>query len=335
MGSNKYYIGIDGGGTKTACVIGEEDGTILAKKTGPSSNIQSKPFTEAIRVLVGIIQGVTMEAEISISQVDVIYMTLAGAGRVNDRERIIHSLTRLLPENAEIILDHDAKGALVAGTTGKNGIVLIAGTGSIAYTFPGPNKPPIRVGGWGYLLGDEGSGFDIGRKAVAAVMKAYDGRGDSTKLKALLLRHFKRERPDELISLIYGKEDVRSYIASAARLVFEAAEQQDSVAKKILTEAQSELFSLVEQAYHGLPENASNMLVLNGGLFQNTTFKMTLKASLKASFPELSIIEPSVSSEVGAYMAALQEKQNRLTHAIVKRVHQTWNSREGTNRIGE
>ncbi|HLQ96574.1 MAG TPA: BadF/BadG/BcrA/BcrD ATPase family protein [Pseudogracilibacillus sp.] len=331
MKSKKYYIGIDGGGTKTACVVGEEDGTILAEKIGPSSNIQSKPFREAIQVLSDIIQGVAMEAEISVTQVDVIYMTLAGAGRVNDREKIFQSLTQLLPENVEIMLDHDAKGALAAGTAGESGIVLIAGTGSIAYAFPGSDVPPFRVGGWGYLLGDEGSGFDIGRKAVAAVMKAYDGRGPATKLTAFLLDHFEREYPDELISLIYGKEDARSYIASAARLVFEAAEQQDSIAKEILTEAQSELLSLVYQAYRKLPGNAANMLVLNGGLFQNPSFKMALKVSLQTSFPDLEIIEPSIPSEAGAYMAALHKKDIRLTNSLVTKVHQTWNNREGTS----
>ena len=329
MSLNKYYIGIDGGGTKTACVLGRNDGSIIAETRSASSNIQSKPFIEAIQVLVNSIKELVIKAEISIDQVDVIYLTLAGAGRENDQRKIVKALLRHLPENVEVIVDHDAKGTLTAGTAGDSGMVLIAGTGSIAYTFPAQGTAPSRIGGWGYLLGDEGSGYDIGRKAIATVMRAYDGRSSSTKLTALLLRHFDQKDEGELIPLIYGEKDVRSYVASAAPLVFEAAEQQDKVAKRILREARADLFSLVEQGYHDLPENAAKVLVLNGGLFQNTQFKLALKKMLKRSFSHLKIIEPSVSSEAGAYMAALQRKQIRLTNSIVTRIRETENSREG------
>src|SRR5699024_10256084 len=150
-----------------------------------SSNIQSKPFIEAIQVLVNSIKELVVKAGISIDQVDVIYLTLAGAGRENDQKKIVKALLRHLPENVEVIVDHDAKGTLVAVTAGVSGMVLIAGTDFIAYTFPAQGTALSRVGGWGYLLGDEGSGYDIVRKAIATVMKSYDGRSASTKLAAL------------------------------------------------------------------------------------------------------------------------------------------------------
>src|SRR5699024_10016842 len=159
--------------------------------------------------------------------------------------------------------------------------------------------------------------------------RAYDGRSSSSKLTALLLLHFDQMDEGELIPRIYGEKDVRSYVATAAPLVCVAAEQQDIVAKRIFREARSDLFSLVEQGYHDLPENAAKVLVLNGGLFQNTQFKLALKKMLKRSFSHLKIIEPSVSSDAGAYMAALQRKQIRLTNSIVTRIRETENSREG------
>src|SRR5699024_853903 len=104
---------------------------------------------EAIQVLVNSIKELVIKAEISIDQVDVIYLTLAGAGRENDQKKIIKALLRHLPENVEVIVDHDAKGTLTAGTAGESGMVLIAGTCSIAYTFPGQAKYPCRMGCWG------------------------------------------------------------------------------------------------------------------------------------------------------------------------------------------
>src|SRR5699024_6916026 len=112
------------------------------------------------------------------------------------------------------------------------------------------------------------------RKAIATVMKGYDGRSASTKLTALLLSHFDQKDEGELIPLIYGEKDVRSYVASAAPLVFEAAEQQDKVAKRILREARANVYCLVEQGYHDLPENAAEVLVRNCCLYQNTQIKL-------------------------------------------------------------
>lgn len=86
----------------------------------------------------------------------------------------------------KVIVENDAICALASGTYGESGIVLIAGTGSISYCYNKKTNELNRVGGWGYVLGDEGSGYDIGRQALVAIMKSYDGRGKSTQLTEAL-----------------------------------------------------------------------------------------------------------------------------------------------------
>jgi N-acetylglucosamine kinase-like BadF-type ATPase len=139
-----------------------------------------------------------------------------------------------------VIVVNDALIALAAGSRGEPGIVIIAGTGSIAY---GRNArgATARAGGWGHMIGDEGSGYWIGREALAAVMRASDGRGPSTELTGEVLRHFDVTDLSRLPRIVYDREQPRMSVAALGPTVQQASDRGDAVATRILERATEEL----------------------------------------------------------------------------------------------
>lgn len=318
MRLNERFIGIDGGGTKTTCAIGTADGRVLAIVSGASSNIQSKPLSQVVNVITGLIEEALDQSDSEFTQLTMVYMALAGSAREEDRKKIMTALQKRMPALKDYVIDHDAKGALAAGTWHETGMVLIAGTGSIVYAFQSPEEEPIRVGGWGYLLGDEGSGFDIGRKGISAVMKEYDRTGTATRLTDFVLEHFGKRDPSNLIPTIYGAKNVRGNLASVAKVVFLAAEGGDKVAKDILKGAKEDLVRLVEAAYRQMPDTSSQTLVVSGGVFQNRLFRESFEADIREQLNGLTLIYPKLSPVIGALTLALKQAGIQLTDDVKK-----------------
>ncbi len=138
----------------------------------------------------------------------------------------------------ELRLSNDAQ-LLFGAFPDEVGIVLIAGTGSIALGQDRHGKR-ARAGGWGYLIGDEGSGYDLGRRGIRAAAKAADGRGLQTSLLPMLLAHWGLEQPLQIIDRVYRDRD-KAAIAECAQLVFEAAEAYDPVAARLVQSGAAEL----------------------------------------------------------------------------------------------
>lgn len=322
---NVRYIGIDGGGTKTTCVIGTSSGEILALASGDSSNIQSKPLPEVVKLLTGLMEEVMYRSGSDFTQLKTVYMSLAGAARLEDKEKITQALGPWKSDYpVELVIENDAKAALAVGAWDETGIVLIAGTGSIVYAFPSSGEAPTRIGGWGYLLGDEGSGFDIGRNGISAVLKAYDGRGTSTQMTGLLLETLECDHPTAIISAIYGADNVRSRIAGLSKVVFKAAANGDTVAQSILENATEQLVLLVEGAYEDLPKSASHSLVVGGGLFQNNRFKKNFDKAIQNRMGRLTSIYPAMPPVIGAYILALKNGDEATTTETKAIVENSW-----------
>jgi N-acetylglucosamine kinase-like BadF-type ATPase len=196
---------------------------------------------------------------------------------------------------------HDAHIALAAGTEAREGIVLIAGTGSVAYGRDASGGED-RVGGWGYLLGDEGSGYEIGRRALTAVLRQFDGRGPQTALTELVLNAYRLPEPTALIPLVYGEQASREQVARAARLVFEAAAMGDAVAQSLLEHAAGELASHVVALLQKMNFTAQRVhVVLAGGLFFADS---PLQGLLAARLPEHVELRPGQPPVLGALRLA-------------------------------
>jgi N-acetylglucosamine kinase-like BadF-type ATPase len=175
---------------------------------------------------------------------------------------------RRIGYKARTVVVNDALVALVAGAGDRPGIVVVAGTGSIAYGHDGSGCA-ARSGGWGHLLGDEGGAFWIGRAALSAVVRSFDGRGPATLLSELVLGGMGLADPTELIREVYERDEYRSVIAGVAALVQRAADEGDAVAAEILVRAAAELTAAASSVVTRLKMRGDEFLtILSGGVFR-------------------------------------------------------------------
>ncbi|SFM07319.1 BadF-type ATPase [Paenibacillus sp. 1_12] len=324
--NSKRFIAVDGGGTKTACVIGDGCGHILAACSGESSNIKSRPWDEVKLELSTLIERVMELSHSDSSQLDGIFLGMAGADRPEDREQFVSFLEERFAGKVPITIHNDAVTALSAGTWGEAGIVLISGTGSIAYGYLPETDTYVRAGGWGYLLGDEGSGFDIGKKALTAVMKQHDGRGAQTELTELILSHWSLRDPNQIITYVYGQPNVRTAMAELAKLVVTAAKSGDSMALTIMEEAIEELAELALTVNRRLAdiqpgtETKQLPLVLSGGVFSDDWFMNLLGQQTGIRTSGLRLSRLRIPPVAGCYILALKQAGITITELVKKRI---------------
>lgn len=298
-----WFIGIDGGGTKTIAAICDESGSVKAVATGGASNALSRPWLEVEHTIRHLVEEVILLAGARHGELDALYVGLAGADRFEIKQKIHAAFVDQWEERLHI--DNDAVPALYSGTWGQPGIVLIAGTGSIAYALTGSGERH-RVGGWGYLVGDEGSGFDLGRQAATAVLRAYDGRGESTALTGLFLAHYGITRSDELIARIYGAANPRKELAETSELVEKAAAEGDTVAAGIIQQAAASLVELADTCLVKTGERVP--VVFAGGLLTAETM-LRQQVQKRASF---AFVIPAVPPVIGALVAAMTGTGRRV-----------------------
>jgi N-acetylglucosamine kinase-like BadF-type ATPase len=259
-----YVLGIDAGGTKTVCLLADEHGAILGEARGGGANLQAHGELEVEKVLHHVMDTALGERDIRPAA---ICLGIAGVDRPNDADAV-RGIMRRIGWKARTLVVNDALVALVAGAGDMPGIVIIAGTGSIAY---GRNAEghAARAGGWGYLLGDEGSGFWIGRRALSAVVRAADGRGPATELTARVMTHLSLVRPSDLIHETYYRDLKRGAIAGLAPVVEQARQAGDAVASEILAHAATELTAAASSVVSRLGMRGEVFpTILAGGIFK-------------------------------------------------------------------
>ncbi|XRD24132.1 ROK family protein [Lysinibacillus fusiformis] len=238
-----YVLAIDGGGTKTTAVICDEKGQCFAQIQTTRSNptAMDQPYFEA--TIHSIMQSLQQQNHQIVAEISSCFAGMAGVKELQ-AESIVESILRqYVCSSASITVDNDALIALYAGTLGKAGIVQIAGTGAITMGYD-KQQHFHRVGGWGYLFDDEGSGYDLGVQLLKAVLQSYDGRAPSTILTEAVLKHFSVEHVPQLIASVYGEEHPRTVIAPLSAYIVAAADDGDLVAKRIIEEACQNYFKV-------------------------------------------------------------------------------------------
>jgi glucosamine kinase len=233
-----HVLGIDVGGTKTVCLLADEEGRVIASARGEGANLQGVGELGLEKVLHQLMEKTLGDERILPSA---ICLGIAGVDRAAD-EKVVRSIMSRIGYKAKILVVNDALIALQAGIGHGPGIVIVSGTGSIAY---GRNSrgEASRAGGWGYVLGDEGSGYWIGRAALRAVLREADRRGPATQLTALLLNYYGVSRPQDLIHQVYHGTLRPSAISALAQCVMSAFTTGDEVAIGILRAAADQLES--------------------------------------------------------------------------------------------
>ncbi len=253
------FIGVDGGGTKTEFVRCDASGRVLAHCLLPTSNPADIGLTAAYRVLQRGIRALFSGTD---GQIDGMFVGLSGGTTGHFQEDIHKLLTADFPK-VRFANGSDAQNAISMGLQEQDGVILIAGTGSVCFAQTGAALR--RVGGWGYLFDGAGSGYDLGRSAVSAALCAGDGRGEKTMLTQLLKNALGCDVPSALDRLYRGG---KRYIAGFAPLVFDAAAQGDGVALAILEQTVSYWVRLIRTASQGMPPTIE--VALFGSLFKQT-----------------------------------------------------------------
>jgi N-acetylglucosamine kinase-like BadF-type ATPase len=236
-----HVLGIDAGGTKTVCLLADEHGTIISEARGPGANLHAAGELAVEKVLHEVMEAAIGDRSINNRPIvpDAICLGIAGVDRA-DEAQLVRAIMRRIGYKSRILVVNDALIALVAGARDDSGVVIIAGTGSIVYgrNFAGE---AARAGGWGHMIGDEGSGYWIGREALAAVMRGADGRGPDTALAGEILGHFGVADVSRLPRIVYDREMPRVSVAALGPIVQAVASDGDAVAMRILERAAEEL----------------------------------------------------------------------------------------------
>ncbi len=257
-----YVLGIDAGGTKTVGLLADETGQVLGESRGSGANLQVHGELEVEKVLHAVIEAVAPDHAIS-----ALCLGIAGVDRPNDQE-VIRGLLRRLGHRERVTVVNDAVIALVAGAPERFGVVLLAGTGSIAFGQDRSGRS-VRSGGYGFLLADEGSGYWLGHQALRAAVRAGDGRGEATLLRNLVFQAMDVDSMDGLIPRVYEKGVAKHQVAALARLVQEAANQGDPVAEGLLQAGAQELVLAARAVAAGLSLGGEPFpVVLAGGVFK-------------------------------------------------------------------
>lgn len=289
-----FIAGVDGGGTKTKVVCASPEGKVLGTAVfGPfnMNSIGAERFSALLQELCAYLNGLGHCRALCI-----------GSAGISNKEmtRIVETeMTRGGIENWNLVGDQVI--ALNGALSGEAGIALIAGTGSICFGKNGAGEY-ARSGGWGHLIGDEGSGYALGRDALAAVARAWDGWGEKTLLSQLLAEQMELDDQKKIISYTYGGD--KSRIAALAPLVEQAAGQDDAVALEIIRDNAVKMTGLVGAVARQLDIKAGKVAMLGGLLEHDTKLRETFVAEMGGQYPALVCTEPEQDAAAGALMLA-------------------------------
>lgn len=300
----RYYIGVDGGASKTAALVVDENGNACGRGLAGGSNHLRVGIEEATRNVERSVNKALVEAGVAIRDVEYAYCGIAGSDHPVHRQRVIDSLSVFFPRG-NFIVDTDARIALTGAVGFGAGVVIISGTGSVAFGRNAKGEES-RAGGWGPTLGDEGSGFWIAREGLSAIVRAHDGRGFATKMTDLLCNEYDMCNAEDLPRFVYATTTQADDIARYGKLVIESAQLGDDVAHDILSRGGSELAECVLAVARKLHMTDSDFAVayVGGAFHAGEALLSPMRLRLQRDAPGASLIPPQKTPVEGAAMMA-------------------------------
>ncbi len=263
-------LGLDGGGTQTRALVEDVHSALRGEGVGGPCNIAAVPIAEAVTSVRTAAQAALGGIGAEAADVRAVCAGVAGASFTARRAAFHAEMQRLFPE-AAIRVEPDYAVALTGATDGTAGVIVIAGTGSVAYGENAEGRSH-KAGAYGYLIDDAGSGYGVGRAALAAVLRAGDGTGEATSLSGRVCAALGIEAVSDIVSGVYGGGISRVAVASLSQVVaVSAAEDEDIVARAILMRAGGALAQLVHGVTATLfPDGSGELPVVPiGGLWQS------------------------------------------------------------------
>lgn len=303
-----HVLGIDVGGSKTVALLATPDGAVIAEGRAGGANLRTHGELVVEKILHEVIDQV-MDGRTE--RPFAVCLGIAGVDR-HDDAATIRGVMRRLGFRDHTLIVNDALIALVAGARQPVGLVIVAGTGSIAYGV-NPQGLAARSGGWGPVLADEGSGYWIGRRALVAVMRHADGRGPRTALTPMVLERLSLSRPDELVNEIYESAERRQLVATLGPLVAEVQAAGDAVAAEILREAAAELLLAAGSVVSRLEMRGDVFQTfLSGGMFRSIPWLAEeVSTRLREIAPRTAVSRLTAEPATGALALALAEAAGR------------------------
>lgn len=302
-----WILGIDGGGTKTTGVLVAEDGTFGAQETAGGSSLTAYGIDRAVETVFDVLKKCCALASCAPDQLAAVGIGLAGAGREVDRTEFHKKFADYSQKNgfplSQVIVETDWRIALEAAFPTGSGIVVIAGTGSIACARA-EDGTFHRVGGEGKLLGDKGSGYAVSLDGLNAAIRSNEGREQKTLLLDYALQHFEVPTVDDLKVKIHREA---TDIASFGSKILVAARQHDKVALDVLSRGAAELVELVKALITKIQPKRKIAVALMGGLLEReNAYSIMLREQLQSSIPNLLILKPKFPAAYGATILALR-----------------------------
>ena len=300
----RIVIGVDGGGTSTTAIVarlvdGGEPEYLARGHSGPA-NPKAIGWEMAMSAIKQAIDVATAQASevVELDRFAAACITVAGCGREADQSRLMRWLDDQRLAEDHLVVD-DGQAVLRAGVPQGIGVAVIAGTGSFV-TGRNRRNQTARAGGWGYLLGDEGSGYAIGLAGLKAVVQATDSVGPPTELSETLLSACGVSESAALIELLYGKDFSRTDVAALAPIVLEVADRTDQVALSIVRSQLDHLERQVRAVLTQLDMRDDDFhIVLGGGvLINNNLFRSRLQAQLQIPDHRVTVVDEPAQGAV-------------------------------------
>ncbi|MCD5408615.1 hypothetical protein LR090_05285 [Candidatus Bipolaricaulota bacterium] len=300
-------VGIDGGATSTKCLVVNEVGRVLGwGQGGPANHLAGELGMRRLRTAIEQVVGLSFPGELC-PRVDSVCM-----GKTGFREQevgLVRSIIRETLYSDHILVTGDMQIALAGAAWGQPGVLVYAGTGANTYGTDETGRE-VWVGGWGYLIDDEGGGYDIGRQALKQAFRALDGRSIPTLLQEKLQRHFGCSSMAELLERVYQDDGLsRPEVAALARLVHQAAQEGDTVAQDILARAGRALAQAAITALRRLGKLDQPFTVYPaGGVFRAGHWILDpLVEDIRQQAPLAEVKLPQFPSVVGAVLFAIRQ----------------------------
>lgn len=298
-----HYIGIDAGGTKTLFALYGEQGNLLDTTELGSCHFMKVGYEEMGKILMEGVRILQDKNDLTLDEITISF-GLAGYGREESVRKAIEDTLTLEFGGYRYLLHNDVETALAGAFEDGDGIMLIAGTGSIAYMKHG--KIRKRAGGFGYILGDEGSAYDLSKKMLNTFTKEDDGRLEKTALYDLLMERLSLLKSYDIVSYVSDTlKNQRDEIAKLAPLLHEAALKGDPEAIRIYREAALELAALANALAKDIDGTID--LACFGGVFK--AGELIMSPLRDALAENVFLIEPKFPPEYGAYLLARKSEE--------------------------
>lgn len=324
----QVYVGVDGGQSGTRAVLANQEGQVLAIGNGPACDHITAPrgYERNQAAIHGAINDALQKSGSAASDIAAVGMGLTSAPRELNPQPTFAKIVREIADPEHIWIDHDAATNLAGATAGDAGVMVIAGSGSIAYGINEAGEEG-RAGGLGYLMGDEGSAWWIGITALQAAAAAADGRGPETALLPFVLDHYNLPTIRHLHTFIYADTFTRPMVSGITVDVAQLA-KTDDVARAIVTDAAKRLANMVVATIRQIHQPGSDVDVYpTGGVFRaGELITRPFAAALLGEWPEATIRRPRFEPVFGALIRGYQEAGIEISPALLHNLQSSTSS---------